>query len=1026
MNDSPAQPKREFLSWNDTACQLVAQRLLQGGHADPEHPCVVVVPTRESVRLLREQLAIQSAGSDSQRAFLSPRIMPLSQLVGTPAGQQQASAAAQLTTWLRLLQAEARHFPQLFPSCAQWNEEAYLLAAQQQVKLYHELAQESLDCQHPLWADIAERDKRWLDLKKLQELYRKHLTQQHLSDPNEDFCCTIPTGSRIILAAIPNLTRAAQQVLVQGRYEVEIWLHANPEHADAFDAWGRPNSLWLQEATAQELGMDDQHWKHNYTLCADVWKMCHLATRQAALSNLVQGSCLHAVALGACDADIEPSLEEELLHENCGVYCPRGIAFASSGWCALLRQLQILSRQLELAHIHHEDWTNYPSAPILNMLKQPLILCLLTESHQITAMMELLDLVQFESIPERLSTLLQEVGKRERLSKYASIAAELYGAIESLGRFMSDLLSGPHALLHSLKNLALQQSKPRPCALGESDFLLHRQFTSGLIDIIDDLQEHEELLQNMSSHLLLKLIEQLAQAVVAQGPRGAQDLSLLGWLELSYSPAKHVILCGLHDKIVPERWGEDIFLTAQAREGLDLPTNEDRAARDAFLLRSLIASRNKGEFMGVQFFFSLFNSKLDPLAPCSLLMRICPKDKLVELTELFFAQQENCPSTESVPYDSHGWAYPILSHELYQKEQFLEVSLKDLKIPNPLEGRAFSPSLLRGFLQCPMRFWLQHLYNLNSNSYEEDKKNLSAAELGNCMHSTLEHFITRYPSYQHFIQKHPECPAQAALNDETLRACLIAALEHSFNQVYNKHYNNNQQLPQELQRMDMKKRLHEYAKVQTELWIQGWETARDEHGKLMLEYSPNWTFRGHKTRVKIDRIDTRWLDGQQEYLVIDYKTGRGITSCFEEHLVYCGQRVMDKTQSIINPNLEPCVRPGKQYDKLYRWTNLQLPFYVAWLAEQYPDASLRCGYIHLSTELSEQKLHLWPKAEQDEFFPVAYEWMDIIMSSIEQGCCLASAEQLDWKKPSDYIFPELIGQEELAEVFLPKPIIILD
>ncbi len=1012
MSDGLPPAKRLFLTWSDNACKLIAKQLLSLGQANPEQPCVVVVPTRESVRLLREQLAIQSAANSTQRAYLSPRIMPLNQLVGTPASMKPASPAAQLGTWLQLLRKQARFFPQLFPSCEQWNEEAYLLAAQQQLNLYHELAQESLDCKHPLWLDIAEHDKRWLDLKKLQELYRAQLAEQQLADPDEFLSCTVPNTSRIILAAVPNITRAAQKALQEGGYEVELWLHANPEHDSAFDDWGRPKAPWLEEATAAELNMDGEYWQEHYSLCADVWKMGEKATIRAAIQNKSLDSCLHAVALGACDADIEPSLEEELLHHGCGVYRPRGLSFAVSGWSQLLQNLQLLTRQLELGHISPDDRGNYPAAPLLSMFKQPLIHSIVLNPEQVSELMALLDLVQFESIPDRASSLLFEINKRQRYSKYADLAPMLGAALEQFIQWLSATISSPQNLLPSLKQLALQQS--HTCVLGGTDLLLHRQFSSAFIDLIDDLLENAHQLKGLSCHLVLQLLEKLAQSTVAQAPRGDQDLSLMGWMELSFSPAKHILICGLHDKIVPERWGEDIFLTAQAREALALPTNEDRAARDAFLLRSLLGCRPKA----VDFYFSLFNSKLDPLAPCSLLMRICPKDKLVELTELFFAQQEDCPSTESAAYNSEGWQYPSINPQLLKKEQIIHSTLEELGYPNPLANRAFSPSLLRGFLQCPLRFWLQHLFQLNSTTYEEDKKNLSSAELGNCMHSTLEHFITRYPSYQSFREQHPDCPEQASTGNSSLLMQLNTALEHSFATIYKSQYNNNSQLPQELQRMDMLERLHQYAPVQVQLWQDGWESARDPQGKLMLEYSPNWTFRGHRTKVKIDRVDTRWVDGVQEFLVIDYKTGRGISSCAEEHLEYCGPAPIEKTHEYLSPDLEPCIRPTKKYDKLYRWKNLQLPFYTAWLSEQYPAAPLYCGYIHLSTELNEKKLHLWPKDEQDSFFPTAYEWMDGIMTLIERGAGLVSAEQLLWKKPADYIFPELIGQEDLLDVFV--------
>src|SRR5262249_54804417 len=75
-------------------------------------------------------------------------------------------------------------------------------------------------------------------------------------------------------------------------------------------------------------------------------------------------------------------------------------------------------------------------------------------------------------------------------------------------------------------------------------------------------------------------------------PAGALDL--LGWLELLWEDAPHLVVAGLNDGRVPETVAGDAFLPEALRRRLGLKTNEARFARDAYLLAALAAARAAG------------------------------------------------------------------------------------------------------------------------------------------------------------------------------------------------------------------------------------------------------------------------------------------------------------------------------------------------------------------------------------------------------------------------------------------------
>ena len=67
---------------------------------------------------------------------------------------------------------------------------------------------------------------------------------------------------------------------------------------------------------------------------------------------------------------------------------------------------------------------------------------------------------------------------------------------------------------------------------------------------------------------------------------------------------------------------------------------------------------------------------------------------------------------------------------------------------NPWKERekAFSPTTLKNFLACPMRFWVREALHLNEDESQPDKEDMAANELGTMLHDVLEQFCRLHPS----------------------------------------------------------------------------------------------------------------------------------------------------------------------------------------------------------------------------------------------------------------------------------------
>ena len=125
-------------------------------------------------------------------------------------------------------------------------------------------------------------------------------------------------------------------------------------------------------------------------------------------------------------------------------------------------------------------------------------------------------------------------------------------------------------------------------------------------------------------------------AVYSDRPSNAHDL--LGWLELLWNDAPQLILAGINETIVPESVSGDAFLPESLRIKLGLRTNEQRFARDAYLIEALChRRREKGS---IQILVPQMTTDGSPLKPSRLLF-LGHSSTLLARTKKLFSPSEN-------------------------------------------------------------------------------------------------------------------------------------------------------------------------------------------------------------------------------------------------------------------------------------------------------------------------------------------------------------------------------------------------
>ena len=298
------------------------------------------------------------------------------------------------------------------------------------------------------------------------------------------------------------------------------------------------------------------------------------------------------------------------------------------------------------------------------------------------------------------------------------------------------------------------------------------------------------------------------------------------------------MLAGFNEGDVPDSVLGHPFLPESLRTALELPSNEQRLARDTFLLSSILSSRKDGN---VRAYFAHTNDEGDIHKPSRLLFLV-PDDRLAVRTKILFGDipaggrrpprivaddwRPNLPDTVELPHD-------------------------DDETP----GGHLSPSAIDTWLKCPFAYLLK--YGLSMDRFEE-KDELGADDFGTIVHAVLEHYA-----------KAQMARADQLKDENDIRN----AIEKHFDDVRASYgFTESQKL--RLQLDAVRERLLNFAPIQAKWSREGWRIEASEFPVCVRPFEGEskgeadvW-IKGY-----VDRIDSRKRDdGTVEYRIIDYKT----------------------------------------------------------------------------------------------------------------------------------------------------------
>lgn len=866
---------RVFLGWERFLLEGVVEWLWARREDLPG--MLVVVPTAQSGRRLREALA-EYAVAAGVGGLLAPRVVTQESL--WPKGEGVSGRGGELLAWMEVLESvgDWEEFEGLFPEAPGVGEERgwAMGLAQSLVELQRELLEGGMSLQGAgrlMQGSIDEA--RWDALGRLEARVVRILEEWGLVSRSVGVLrgrAVWPTGlAQIVVAGVPDLSVVAERVLKAAPVPVVTLVGAPEAQREAFDLWGRPQgNTW---ATAEiAVSGDGIH------VCADEGHEAEVA--RACVAK--RGS--PAVALATADGTVTPELQREFHKGGWELYDPAGRRLGGGG---LMNWLGHWREFLGSGEVRH-----------LALLVSGAAAGRLFKGSRFRLSGKLA-VVREKAMPQRLEDLGRLVGAEwleQDNIRAAEAVKEVWATIQPLlewrERFRSE---GFCELLGEF----LAVIGPKPGMDEEAD-----ELRAAGVEFLEECKSFSAVIDRRGAGFGFRLFHHVAGNRRRSGQAAETVLDILGWMELIYEDAPHVVVCGMNEGCVPERLGGEPWLNENVREFLGLETEIRREARDAWVLHSLAESRRESGWLDL--ICGRVSRTGDGKLPSRLLLR-CRRDCLVDRVLQVYQSPQGTGA--GVPWE-RDWQLVL---EAWRPVERMSVT-------------AFS-----AYLACPFRFYLQRALYMEHR--EVDRAEWNAREFGNVAHEVLERF-GRDEEAREFAKA------------EAIGGWLSAELARVVEERHGKRV----PLAVQLQAEALGQRLGYLAREQASQRAAGWKIMEVER-PFEIELD------GMTIRGMIDRIERHDEFG---WRVSDYKTGgddvrKAHVGLLRSNSVMPAHVAEEEALQVSLPVL----RNGKLgKPAAHVWRNLQVPLY-AWAWKEECGDLPEVGYFTVWKAASEVGYNPW-------------------------------------------------------------------
>lgn len=880
----PANVSRHFLPWDRPLLpQAVAWLARDWSGTGPLDLArwLVVVPTRQAGRRLREALAEHAA--EAGQAVFPPRVVTPESFISQGMAAGTATRLESLLAWTEVVSGvRPEEFPALLPYepptrdfawARRWAAELALLQAtlaEGGLRLADVRARAGEDCpESARWGELGELERR-LEVLLAARGLRDGAAARILAAREPSL---MPGVTRIVMIGTPDPLPLAISALAihAAAIPVEVVVYAPAAEAEVFDDWGRPCAgAWAR----RELVVPD--FERSVHLCADPAEQAAWITAKARAYD-EPGA---ALGIGIADPELLPVLENALERVGIAAFNPEGRSRRHDGLYPLLAAVAAL-----VAEPAFET--------VAGLLRCPDVWAWLGRRSgggsrfSPAELLAELDQLAARHLPPTLDAA------RVHAEHYPAVAP----ALADVAALRATLLAGefPANAAGALAEIFSARSLDAAGPLAQSAEV----WMTKLKEIGRALAAGGGVQLGLAEAWELALEELAGEVSTAERTAGAVDL--LGWLEVLWDDAPHLIVAGCNEGRVPSAIVGDAYLPETLRERLGLKRNAERLACDAYFFAAIAAARSEGRGR-LEVVFGKTSAAGDPLRPSRLLLSCKDEELPTRVAKLFGPVAVARPG----PPWARAWR---------------------LKPRRGVKLRRLSVTALRDWLACPFRFYLKH--GLKMTTVEPGKAELNAGDFGTLLHEALQ------------------CLGEAtALRECTDPAVLRDFLLERFERAARQQFGGELTLPLVVQFESARQRLRAAAETEARERQDGWRTER-------VEWKFEFPLGGLTVSGKIDRID-RNRDGRVR--VLDYKTGDKTVEPAAAHAR--SARADDDAE------WAEWMQWTGEDGKTQIWVDLQLPLYRRAVAAEFGD-EVAAGYFLLPKAVGETRVSIWPNYSRE-------------------------------------------------------------
>ena len=644
-----AMATRVFLGWERPFLGRAVAWLLERREQLPG--MLVVVPTAESGRRLRESLAEAAGG------LLSPAIAtPGSFMKLEQEHPDVAPDWVEQVAWMEVLEgvSDWSAYAALFPEAPAVGGDWAGGLGREMVRLRRTLQENGLTLAAAAgcMAGTVEAE-RWDALGRLEELVERKLRGWGARSRSRLLAAGLPRLTKftnIVLAGVAELPPLVARALLDEAALVTVLIAAPESMAETFSALGMPLEAWAERHLPWPEGEAG-----SVRVVADPRQQAAEAVRIICEA----GATSAEVAVGAADPAVGAELARALAREGWPTFHPAAAVVTGGlrGWFKV--------------------WTKWQEDPTL------------------AGMADLLTLPQTAGLVggarAALGLRLAELRGRWMVMRTADLARRLQGAWfrnEGERTTAESVLAAARTLEHWRLRL------------------LREDFAETLNELLDSLPDPDSAAEEMAAAMREWLVQAAPvmarvkrrpgfwlELMVAEVPAplplppAGRVIDVQGWLELLYEPGRHLVLAGMNEGQVPARGGGEPWLCEAARCRLGLLSDAWRAARDAFLYQAMVAARQAGGRVDI----------------------LCGKagvggETLLPSRLLLAAEQAALPQRVAV-----------LFREIEPPEAGLRWQADWQWVPRCLEPpKRINVTSLRDYLACPFRYYLRNVAGMQN------------------------------------------------------------------------------------------------------------------------------------------------------------------------------------------------------------------------------------------------------------------------------------------------------------------------